>query len=224
MAKAENILKGSYRHILKAYNEASIDSKLEGEIWYDEAQIVAEQVSKLLGTNDLRIGAGIIAALSPQMDWGENIEEAIKFTSTHYSTRQTKANNAKALRILEGENPLDVLGGAKVIAFYHAILEPKGKYPPVIDRHAMRVYYGKPVSKRDRNRAFSNTRVIRRIQSANIRVARELGIHPNVVQAITWVHQRKLNGLVHEKAWEDYNITEQETGTRKELEVEGTTE
>lgn len=222
MAKAENILKGSHRHIRQAYENASIESKLEGEIWYDEARVIAEQVTKLLDTDDLRMGAGIIAALSPQMDWGENIEEAIKFTSIHYSTRQTRANNAKALRILEGENPEDVLGGAKVVAFYHAILEPKGNYPVVVDRHAMRVYNGEPVTKRDLNRVFSNWRVIRRIQFAYRKEARRLGIHPNVLQAITWVHQRKVNKLVHEKAWEDYNITEQETGTNKELEVERT--
>ena len=224
MAKAENILKGSHRNIRQAYEDSSIESKLEGEIWYDEAQIVARQVSKLLGTDDLRIGAGIIAALSPQMDWGENIEEAIKFTSIRYSTRQTKANNAKALRILEGENPLEVLGGYKVVAFYHSILEPKGDYPVVVDRHVMRVYYGKPVSKRDLNRAFGNIRVIQRIQFAIKKEAKLLGIHPIVLQAIIWLHQRKINKLVHEKAWEDYNITKQETGTNQELEVEGTTE
>jgi|6_EtaG_2_1085325.scaffolds.fasta_scaffold13674_2 hypothetical protein len=202
MAKAHNIVRGSYQNIVQAYNKASADSFFEGREWYTDANSIAEQVSTLLGTEDIRVGAGILSALSPQIAWGENVAEALKFTSLGYSTMQTKANNVKAQKIQEGQDPETVLGGAKVTSFYHAILEPTGQYKPVVDRHAIAVYYGKPVSRRDLGRAMSNPKVIRRIQSAYVRASRIVRQHYNVVQATTWVQHRKDKGYVQAKAWE----------------------
>ena len=202
MAKAHNIVRGSYQNIVQAYNKASAESFFEGREWYTDANSIAEQVSTLLGTEDIRVGAGILSALSPQIAWGENVAAALKFTSLGYSTMQTQANNAKAQKIQEGQDPETVLGGAKVTSFYHAILEPTGQYKPVVDRHAIAVYYGKPVSRRDLGRAMSNPRVIRRIQSAYVRASRIVRQHYNVVQATTWVQHRKDKGYVQAKAWE----------------------
>ena len=201
MAKAENVVKGSFRNIIDIYNKASEASIAEGEVWYTDAHTIALQVSELCGTDDVRVGAGILAALSPQMDWGENIAEALKVASLGYSTKQTSANNEKAVKIREGQDPDEVLGGAKVTAFYHAILEPFGDTPPVIDRHAIDIYRGKLISKRDRNRAMSNPRVINRIQTSYKLASKKLGVHYNVVQAVTWVQHRKDKGYVKEKEW-----------------------
>ena len=202
MAKAENIVKGSYRHIIDTYNNASESSIADGKVWYSHANHIAWQVTKLLGSKDIRVGAGIIASLSPQMDWGENVTEALRFVSVGYSTKQTRANNMKAKRISEGDDPETVLGGLKVTAFYHAILEPFGDTPPVVDRHAIDIHKGELVSKRDRNRAMSNPRVISRIQTSYKLASKKLGVHWHVVQAVTWVQQRKNKGYVKEKAWE----------------------
>ena len=202
MAKAENIVKGSYRHIIDTYNNASESSIAEGKVWYSHANHIAWQVTKLLGSKDIRVGAGSIASLSPQMDWGENVTEALRFVSVGYSTKQTRANNMKAKRISEGDDPETVLGGLKVTAFYHAILEPFGDTPPVVDRHAIDIHKGELVSKRDRNRAMSNPRVISRIQTSYKLASKKLGVHWHVVQAVTWVQQRKNKGYVKEKAWE----------------------
>ena len=202
MAKAHNIVRGSYQNIVQAYNKASADSFFEGREWYTDANTIAGQVSTLLGTEDIRVGAGIIAALSPQIAWGNNIAEALKFTSLGYSTMQTQANNAKAQKIQEGQDPDTILGGHKVVPFYHAILEPTGQYKPVVDRHAIAIYYGKPVSERQLSRAFGNRKVMRRIQYAYVRASKEVGQHYNVVQATTWVQHRKDKGYVQAKAWE----------------------
>ena len=205
MAKAENVVKGSYQNIVQAYNKASYDSHTEGQYWYVDANNIAGQVSNLLGTEDIRVGAGILAALSPQIDWGNNIAEALKFTSLGYSTMQTQANNAKAQKIQEGQDPDTILGGHKVVPFYHAILEPTGQYKPVVDRHAIAIYYGKPVSERQLSRAFGNRKVMRRIQYAYVRASKEVGQHYNVVQATTWVQHRKDKGYTKVKAWEKTN-------------------
>ena len=202
MPKAENIIKGSYRNIVDAYHSASPASHAEGELWYTEAHEIAKQISTLLGSDDVRIGAGILSALSPQMEWGDNVSEAILFCSTGYSKRQTQANNDKAILIASGENPEEILGGEKVLAFYHAILNPAGQGNAVIDRHAMKVYAGtKAVSKKDLSRVFGNKRVMRRMQYAYKRAGRELGVHHHIVQSTTWIQYRKDKGIVKETAW-----------------------
>ena len=201
MPKAENVVKGSYRNIVDAYHSASPASHAEGTRWYIDAHGIAKQISGMLNSDDVRVGAGIIAALSPQMEWGDNVAEAVLFCSTGYSTKQTQANNDKAILISSNQNPDDILGGEKVTAFYHALVNPTGQDKPVIDRHAITVYYGKPVTKQQLSRVFGSKKVMRRIQSAYLRAGREIGQHYNVVQAITWIQHRKNKGIIKEVAW-----------------------
>ena len=180
MPRAENVVKGSYRNIVDAYHSASPASHAEGTRWYTDAHGIAKQISGMLDSDDIRVGAGIIAALSPQMEWGDNVSEAVLFCSTGYSTRQTQANNDKAILIAQGQDP-----------------EEK----PVVDRHAIWIYYGKPVTERQLNSVFGRKKVMRRIQSAYIRAGREIGQHYNVVQSTTWIQHRKNKGIVKETAW-----------------------
>ena len=199
--KAENIVKGSFRNIVDAYNNASSASHSEGQQWYVDANGIAKQISAMLDSDDVRIGAGILSALSPQMEWGDNVTEAIKLATTGKAPRQTQANEDKAILIGCNNDPEDILGGEKVVSFYHAIVNPVGNYKPVIDRHAISIYYGKPVSKKELSRVFGNKKVMHRIQSAYIRAGRVLNRHYNVVQATTWVQHRKDKGVVKETAW-----------------------
>ena len=199
--KAENVVKGSFRNIVDAYHNASASSHSEGQQWYVDANGIAKQISAMLDSDDVKIGAGILSALSPPMEWGDNVTEAIKLATTGKSPRQTAVNEDKAILIGCGNDPDDILGGEKVVSFYHAIVNPVGNYKPVIDRHAISIYYGKPVSKKELSRVFSSAKVMRRIQSAYKRAGRVTGKHYNVVQATTWVQHRKDKGIVKETAW-----------------------
>ena len=199
--KAENIVKGSFRNIVKAYNNATESSIAEGTKWYPDAHLIALQVTKLAYSTDVRVGAGILASLSPALSWEKNVEQAIRFTGTGKST-QTKANNDKAIQITCGVNPDEVLGGYKVTAFYHAILNPTGQYKPVIDRHALAVYFGKTLTDKQLRQCFGNPRVMKRVQHAYLRASKVLDVHYNVVQAVTWVQHRKNKGLVRVNPWD----------------------
>jgi hypothetical protein len=208
--KAENIVRGSSNNIVKAYNKASLASHSEGQQWYQDAYNIAKQISAMLDSDDIRIGAGILSALSPQMEWGDNVTEAIKLATTGKAPRQTRANEDKAILIASGHKPEDILGGEKVVAFYHAIVNPTGNYckdcgkeiVPVIDRHAQQIYRGaKIVTRKDLSRSFGNKKVMHRIQRAYVKAGKVLGIHPNIVQAVTWIQHRKDKGIVKETAW-----------------------
>jgi len=204
MAKAENQIKGSYKNILNEYFKSSREEKMLGKLFYPNANATAIDIGHRLGFNDsesLIVGAGIIAALSPQIEWLNNIVLAFEFVETKYAKKQTKANNNKALKILEGENPMDVLGreAFKVKAFYMAIVDPHGnnliekvsgfpnnkKQLAVIDRHAGGVYFGWPLIEKER-RQLGNWKTLSRISKAYFKVAEGLNIPLNELQSVTW--------------------------------------
>ena len=208
MAKSENQIKGSYRNILNEYFTSSVEEKELGKMFYPSANGIAKDIGNRLGFSDsegLTIGAGILAALSPQTEWLNNINLAFEFVENKWANKQTKANNIKASKILIGENPMDVLGkeAFKVKAFYMAIKEPHGnnlidnvsgfpnnkKQLAVIDRHAGGVYFGYPLIERERKQ-LSNWKTLSRISKAYFKVAHGLNISVNEVQAVTWHSHR----------------------------------
>ncbi len=191
--KSDHFVKGSFQNILAYMTMADTETIEEGKQWYSNAHIIGEQVSALLGYDDPKYGIGIVSALSPQMEWGDNIEQAILFASTGWSNNQTADNNNKAIDIANGADPLSVLGGEKVTAFYQAILTPHADTKPVVDRHAMAVYCNYVPEYAKLSQAMGNARVMRRIQSAYTKAHSyypELDRH--AVQAITWILQRKM--------------------------------
>lgn len=191
--KSDHFVKGSFQNILAYMLIADTETIDEGTQWYSNAHIIGEQVSALLGQDDPKYGIGILSALSPNMEWGDNIEQAMLFTSTGWANMQTADNNAKAEKIANGADPLSVLGGEKVRAFYQAILTPHADTTPVVDRHAMAVYCNYIPDKAELKQAMGNARVMRRIQSAYTKAHSyypEFDRHS--IQAITWVLQRKM--------------------------------
>lgn len=191
--KSDHFVKGSFQNILAYMAMADAETIEEGEQWYSNAHIIGEQISTMLGYDDPKYGIGVLSALSPQMEWGDNIEQAILFASTGWSDMQTGDNNHKATKIANGVDPLSVLGGEKVRAFYQAILTPHADTTPVVDRHAMAVYCNYVPDRAKLSQAMGNARVMRRIQSAYIKAH---SYYPDFdrhsIQAITWILQRKM--------------------------------
>ena len=198
MAKAENRLKGSYQNILGLpMTAANIPA---GQNWYPEAHKIAFTIGVLAGYSGDRaveVGAGIISALSPRTEWMSNINKAI-LLATEAIQKHTLQQHNKAMKILDGAAPEDVLGprAFKTQAFYKAILDPNNDYsPPVIDRHAVGVYMGRPVTDRQQ-RALESPKVYGRVERAYLRAAREVGTNHHVLQAQTWSQWRTNKGVI----------------------------
>ena len=193
MKKRNRQLRGSKWHINDCYNRSSEAVRQAGSVWYVNAHYTAREIGELAdysGDVALKVGSGIISALSPKTDWDKNILYAKELVRTGYAPRQTEKNNEKALRILEGEDPLNVLGGLKVIPFYLAICSPEGDEAiPVIDRHAGAVYMGRSITEKEQKK-LSNVRVMDRIQKQYLYFARKQRIHVHRLQATTWVQWR----------------------------------
>jgi hypothetical protein len=148
------------------------------------------------------VGAGVVAALSPSCEWDVNLRCAMALVrsrglrSSDDDTRfQSRVNCGKGARILSGELPLDVLGGAKVRSFYVCILDPSDPTAVCVDRHAAAVAYGFTMSDKQMSRAVAVLASVDRyeaIAEAYRAVASARGLLPLEVQAVTWVAWRRL--------------------------------
>lgn len=179
-------LRPSTRNVLKVYDSALDGARAEGEQWYALARGQAWEMCP----DNPRAAAGVIAALSPQTSWEQNLVNAWRLYEGG-DPRGLGANLLKALRCYAGEEPLDVLGGPKVRAFFRCIAEPETD-AVCVDRHAWDVAVGMRQSTVERvgltPRRYEEAAVAYR------RAARLRDVPPHVVQAVTWVEWRARYG------------------------------
>lgn len=124
------------RRILAVYRAASPECVERGLDWYRLAYAEAQYIAAASGVR-VDQAAAIIAALSPQVSWGYNLEWALRVAQGDYRPGGFSANLGKARAIRESDSdPLDILSGPKVRAFYACILNAGHTADVVIDRHA----------------------------------------------------------------------------------------
>ena len=182
----------STRNITKAYRLASEDDRRAGEQWYARAREFAATLD-----TDVSRAVGVIAAISPMMPWPRNQSLAREI----YAGRRDgclSANLNKAVRILNGESPLDVLSGEKVRAFYLNIMGIDNDDAVTVDRHAIMVAENRniPSDALKFNKGAMRQYASEYRNAARI-LSREVGypLTPAQVQATVWVWWRKNHSL-----------------------------
>lgn len=182
--------------LLTLYNAATPYDVEAGREWYANASATAHAL--LAGTPlSLAHAAGVIAALSPRVRWSQNVRAAalmVDHATMHSAEPRVDGfgrNRAKAWRIANGENPYEVLGGKKVLAFFANILGDLQRV--TVDSWAARAVMGdEPFDSRIPDALYDA------IADAYIIAADRVGLEPAVFQAIIWVQIRRQNGLVDE--------------------------
>lgn len=190
-------------NVLSIYALASADDLRTGLGWYQAAHnwCVAQAGSKrghLVARN-----AGIVAALSPMNEWNNNKNKAAELISKRGRITVVKGqpngiglgnNVAKAIAIYNGGEPLDILKGDKVRAFYSTILDPQGDVIPVIDRHAFDIAVGERTD--DKRRGILGRKGVYD-QFANVYrdAAKVAGIGSAQMQAVTWTAWKRIHGI-----------------------------
>lgn len=180
------------RRILNVYRSADAQQIAAGMVWYETAH---NEAMKLSAEFNLTIEqtAGIIAALSPQVSWGFNLEWSRAICEGDRTNYGLTASQGKAEMIRYNPDipPLDILGGPKVRAFY-ACIQSAGMTDTVcVDRHACDIATGI----RGSFNSLTAAR-IRVVQAAYVRAARRLAetggpvLSAAQLQAITWVTWR----------------------------------
>lgn len=193
----------SVANILAVYNNASAEDMRAGLGWYVDAHNWCVSMAGTHRPHLVARNAGIVAALSPLNGWGNNKRMAHRVISKRGMITVVKgqkngigigANVTKAIAIYKGSDPMDVLKGNKVRAFYATILNPTGDIIPVIDRHAFDIAIGERTND-DRRKILERKGVYEQFANAYRDAAKVAGIGSAQMQAITWLAWRNMHNI-----------------------------
>ena len=191
----ETVLVGSVDNLLRVFLAAEPRHIEAGAQWY---QVAHDTCVALDGVRPWRI-AGMIAALSPGLEWNRNVLAAIEVEKTgdtsltYYGQNIRKSRLIKNIWYRDETDPLKVLKGNKVTAFYRAILNPTDKHAvTVIDSHMASSYCGVKFQWHDKQLAhLSKKHVYNKINDAMIQASSVAGVHPHTFQATVWLVWRE---------------------------------
>lgn len=193
------------RRIIRLFSDATDEELAYGLTWYAEANTYASELGELHGYSTDAV-AGVIAALSPQTEWGLNKRKAEQFLAEGDTTGFTLGRGRARAIVEEGLSPLDVLGGPKVRAFYSNIADPASSTAVAIDRHALDAVLGfvgtdKTRKVLDRKGAYEEVADVYRS------AARNLGVAPHVVQGVVWAVWRNRYGqFAYQRPGQESNV------------------
>jgi hypothetical protein len=184
--------------LLSTFHTANSLELTDGKSWYSRARDIAETLGSRYGIETFQ-ACGIIAALSPGRYWEKNIEDSETLISAYQAGARGsdlplvgtygRQNVVKSVAILNGSQPLDVLGGNKVRNFYSNILNPANESPVTIDRHAKCCAYGV----RNADNSVVSESEYEFLAEHYRQAASTLDLVPCQFQAITWVTWRRLH-------------------------------
>lgn len=190
----------------------------EGMHFYEGAHGLCRMLAKIYSTSPSHV-AGIYAALSPMNTWDTNVANIVKvlrwqtanprlaktnrcqceFCKSRLSllrVNTTSTNRDKALAISTGSDPLEVLKGRKVRAFYQAIANPSDLSPIPVDRHLICLAIGRKITSNQQLRSFAGNRdIYSRIEAAYQSLGAREGLG-NRLASIAWFVQRRVNGSI----------------------------
>lgn len=196
--KERRAVKAYAQNILAIYLDADDATREAGARWYAlEGERCADFARAHRLTRDTVAGAA--AAISPGLRYETTfayLDALLRDPAARVPT-YSREFVRRAVAILQGEDPLAVLGGPKVRAFY-ALLAGRDYDAVVIDGHALNIARGQYEVFRAREdyRPSAGMRVTearyRRAVIAYREIADLVGAAPHAVQATTWIHWRNI--------------------------------
>jgi hypothetical protein len=176
-------------NILRVYEVSGPETRAKGAAWYPGAAALLAEIAERTGKSAHGV-IGAAAAISPGMNWDlvplcvAKLAKRERVSIPTYS----RDNVRKARDCLKGADPLTVLGGPKVRAFYACIagLDPRAV---CVDGHAARIARALPGSIRGEGAADARVTAYQYdlIADAYRLAADAEGVPPHAMQAITWL-------------------------------------
>jgi len=204
--KGDKYTKQDMIHNLHEFMKCATDKQFnDGVKWYSVAAGAGVELSQEYDVS-IETAIGVIAALSPNNVWDSNIKDANTVLraakngncSDEIKVRTYGSNKEKAMRIACGENPLDVLGGEKVVSFYTNILAAYNgalDQEVTVDMWALRAACGVFDA---RKVAISDT-VYETARQAYQDLANEYNLAAKQLQAVVWVAIRDLTSGIRKE-------------------------
>lgn len=158
----------------------------QGRKWYFAAHDIIQALAQEHSVSQV---SGAMAALSPQVSWPINIVACVSLVETgkvmNYTGYKTNVDKAKAC--LSSHDPLEILGGLKVRAFYDNLYRPYESLAATVDTHMVRASLNTlNPSNQQINYHFSKVGNAL-VQDALQRVAQDHKILPHMAQATIWL-------------------------------------
>ena len=188
-----------YREILSQADEEEVR---EGKAWYDKAHAQAQAMAQETGKS-VEVAAGVIAVLSPQVEWNLNLrvaKDALKYKGKAKRVPGYRRNWDKARAVMKGK--FECSRGPKVRAFYETILNPAHE-EPVLDFHMIAAWWMGRIDKKDIKTVSDSKKRTEPMRRAIKEIAREEGLWAGQVQAIIWLTFKRMQGRYCEqlKLW-----------------------
>lgn len=178
-------------NILARYNDTVGDKawiREAGRQWYPAARGWVLKMLDATGSDmDLDKAAAIVAQYSENASWTANMARAMNYFSGK-PTGAFKATDRRTKAIAASDDPLSMVKGPKINNFVRAILG-QDRFPDAVavDRWAARIALGND-DKALASKVLGRTGGYEALADAYRDAARQLGIAPPELQAITWVH------------------------------------
>jgi hypothetical protein len=192
----------THSHVLAVFFAATDTERADGARWYSDALQICSTIARDCSLS-VQTVAGVLAALSPNNRWERNCTDARALCTAYAMGTVADAaavkcstfngNKRKALQILAGEQPLAVLGGLKVRAFYQCVL---GDDAVCVDGHAFAIWRGEriPTTKTPKISAklYASIEADYRRATVQINAITGASYSPAQIQAITWCAWRRI--------------------------------
>lgn len=187
---------GLVLNIIATFQSATADELRAGLSWYATMGDLVIRRMRLANRSHKcgykltrSVCLGIVAALSPNKSWVVNLDMCERLIiSRRAGTYATQV--AKALAILDGEDPLDALRGPKERSFYRCFMCPAASDDVTVDGHTLNIWLGEYMSTEKTKVSPRQYRLCKH----DFQVAAEmLGVLPSQLQATCWIVWRRLN-------------------------------
>jgi hypothetical protein len=171
----------------------------DGRAWYVIANKKIHDIADRHGLEFEKV-AGIVAVLSPSVEWDANLQDANEFIRLkgRHACRTYGRNVRTARKILRAKSSFTVLGiiaglqGFKVKAFFDNLVNPLTSTSVTIDTHLIRAWHGSPFLTKAQVGAGFRGRLYSEISRDVVALAEQMQIRPLEAQAILWVTWKKI--------------------------------
>jgi hypothetical protein len=155
----------------------------EGMVWYQKANQFCHDLAEVVSLPWDRLGWAL-AALSPLNHWHRNKIDLVDLITTGDCTA-LGPTRPKARAILEGADPLEVLGGNKVLSFGDNIVNLNKSIAVTLDSHMARA-----LELPGGFRYLERVGVYEAVAGAVRTSAKNRSIAPHQLQAALWIESR----------------------------------
>ena len=168
------------RRIESLYRATSADTRAAGLIWYEREHAYAATLARASGQPVASVCA-CLAILSPRCRWPRVKTACEALLAGHKPRGLLPHNLAKAVYVLERRNgiPIHRREAPKTWSFWQNLCDPKDPYPVTLDSWMLRAHDLPPKSGIGTYDALAD---------AYRAVAHDLGLIPNQLQAVIWLH------------------------------------